>query len=332
MSLKYRAHPIILGMLVLAGLAGCNTAAPAAEEAAVNEPSALESVTLINPVGPLVIPAAGLASGAVESSLPIHVQYWKTADEAIGLLANNSAQFAVLPVTSGVNMNAAGLDLVLLGVHEWKVFYLIAADGQSFTGWDSLIGKTVYTPESRGQTVDVLTRYALAKAGISPDKQVTFVYAPGAEIVALFQEGKVDFAALPEPFVTQALASGQGAIALDYQEYWAQESGSQNGIPVAGLFVKRSFMDAHAEAVDAVVAAMRASTLWGNQHSAEAIQASAEILPLPENVVSNALERIKFDYIPASEVKADVLNFLQTIQDTYPEGVKQIPEDAFFAR
>ena len=153
---------MLLVLILLASLTGCAQTTTSAENAA------MEGVTLINPVGPIVIPAAGLISGAVESSVPITVQYWKTGDEAIGLLSNDTAQFAVLPITTAVNMNAAGLDLALLGVHEWKVFYLVAADGQAFNGWDSLIGKTIYTPESKGQTVDVLTRYALTEAGITP--------------------------------------------------------------------------------------------------------------------------------------------------------------------
>jgi NitT/TauT family transport system substrate-binding protein len=317
---------MLLVLILLASLTGCAQTTTSAENAA------MEGVTLINPVGPIVIPAAGLISGAVESSVPITVQYWKTGDEAIGLLSNDTAQFAVLPITTAVNMNAAGLDLALLGVHEWKVFYLVAADGQAFNGWDSLIGKTIYTPESKGQTVDVLTRYALTEAGITPDEQVTFAYAPAAEIVALFQEGKVDYAALPEPFVTQAIASGNGSIVLDYQDYWSEVSGAQNGIPIAGLFVKRSYLEAHAEVVDAVVDALSASTVWANENPTEAIQASAEVLPLPEAILQSALERIKFEYVPASKVKDDVLTFLQTMQSTYPEGIKQIPEDDFFAR
>jgi NitT/TauT family transport system substrate-binding protein len=317
---------IPLIFILLATLAGCASAAPGSQEIAV------ETVTLINPVGPIVIPAAGLASGAVESAVPVAVQYWKTGDEAIGLLSNDTAQFAVLPITTGVNMNAAGLDLALLGVHEWKVFYLVAADGQVFDGWDSLIGKTVYTPESKGQTVDVLTRYALTEAGITPDEQVNFAYAPAAEIVALFQEGKVEYAALPEPFVTQAVAAGNGAIVLDYQDYWSEVSGAQNGIPIAGLFVKRAYLEDHADIVDAVVDALSASTSWANENPSEAIQASAEVLPLPEAILQSALERIKFEYVPASEVKTDVLTFLQTMQAAYPEGIKQIPEEDFFSR
>ena len=104
---------IPLVFILLAGLAGCSSAGVRSQDAAP------ESITMINPVGPLVLPVAGLTSGAVESAVPISVQYWKTGDEAIGLLSNGSTQFAVLPITTRVNMNAAAgcarMESVLFG-------------------------------------------------------------------------------------------------------------------------------------------------------------------------------------------------------------------------
>ena len=315
--------PIILLMVISANCSGQT-------EATVEE-AIVEEVQLINPMGPAVIPVAGLVSGDVSDDIQIDVQFWKSGDEAIGFLSGDETDFAVLPITTGVNMTASGLDLTLLGVHEWKVFYLIASGDSEFVDWSSLIGKTVYTPESKGQTVDVLTRYALLNEGIEPDEDVTFAYAPGAEIVALFKEGKVDYAALPEPFVTLALASTDGSIVMDYQNYWTEVSGSQDGIPVAGLFVKSDFLAEHPQTVDLVVDQFVNSTQWANDNAEAAVSASAEILPMPANVILTALQRIKFEYISAADSKEQVLQFLETMQETYPEGIKLIPGDDFFA-
>jgi NitT/TauT family transport system substrate-binding protein len=306
----------------------------AATDAAATDAAPVSEVTLINPTGPAVIPVAGLDSGKValpEGAPAVKIQYWKTVDEAVGLLAGDAVQFAVLPVTMAANLSASGVDLVLLGVHEWKVFYLVAAPGKEFKDWSSLKGQTLYTPEGKGQTVDVLTRYALQKNDIQPDKDVTFAYAPTQEIVALFKEGKVDYAALPEPFVTQALAANPGSqIVLDYQEYWAKETGAQNGLPIAGLFVKRGFAQSHPQATQQVVQALIDSTEWSSANPADAIAASAKALPLPAPVLTKALERIKFAYVDAAGSKSEVLDFLTTIQTTYPEGVKKMPGDSFF--
>ncbi len=321
-------------LLVMVCLLGCTQQTAAIEATSETTLEAVQDtpITLINPLGPAVIPLAGILSGETQNSASITVQYWSTLDEATGLLAGDDVNFAVLPISVGANLSASGMDLVLLGVHEWKVFYLLAAPGETFNGWDSLVGKTVYSPESKGQTVDVLTRYALSSSGIDPDKDVTFVYAPTQEIVALFKEGKVEYAALPEPFVSLALSQSDGKIVLDYQEYWNEVNGTQYGIPIAGLFVKRSFLTENPAAVEMMVNALTESSEWSNDNPEETLTAVSDVLTLPQDVMLNALRRMKFEYIGAQAAKQSVLDFLNAIQTTYPEGIKAVPGDDFFAQ
>lgn len=316
---------LLLSMLISGGCSKADvdnqTAAPAAPE-----------VSLINPTGPAVIPAAGITTGNVGSDVKVNVQYWKTIDEAIGLLSGNDVDFAVLPITSAANMYSSGIDIALLGVHEWKVFYLIARDDVEFTDWNSLKGRTVYTPTAKGQTVDVLTRFALQKENIIPDEEVKFAYLPPQEIAVLFQEGKVDFAALPEPFVTLSLKNGNGRVVSDYQQYWTETGGSEKGIPVAGLFVKNELLKNNPETVRAVAEAFRSSTTWSNDNLDQAIEASSEILPLPAPLMKDSMQRVTFDYISSADVQSDVLYFLETMQGVYPEGIKAIPDTDFFVK
>ncbi len=316
--------------LLFSGI-GCSSTAQNNQPSQPIKPT-IEEVELINPLGPAVIPVAGIDSETIKGDLKINLQYWNTVDEAVGLLSAGDVEFAVLPVTNGVNMYASGIDIVLLGVHEWKVFYLLASDQADFQGWDSLADQTIYTPTARGQTVDVLTRYALTRENIQPDQEVTFAYAPPQEIVALFKEGKIDYAALPEPFVSLALASGSGKVVLDFQEYWSGVSGTDLGIPIAGLFVQKEFLNNYPEEAQEIASLLDDSTRWANENSDLAIQASSEVLPLPPAVMQAALKRIKFEYIPAAEAESEVISFLQIMQETYPEGVKKIPDSGFFVK
>ena len=115
----------IILLIVMIALSACRTSGA--------QSSDVEQVQLINPLGPVVIPLAGITSGEIETDITINVQYWKSIDEAIGLLADEQTQFAVLPITAGANLAASGLDLVLAGVHEWKVIlvteYLCGGSG-----------------------------------------------------------------------------------------------------------------------------------------------------------------------------------------------------------
>jgi NitT/TauT family transport system substrate-binding protein len=315
---------------ILLLITGCQTATPALSATKTSNLE-ISPVILINPLGPLVIPASGISSGKIKGNTEIKVENWKTIDEATGLLAGNDTPFAVLPVTTAANLYASGVDLVLLGVHEWKAFYLVGSQDVDFSGWKSLVGKTIYSPEAKGQTVDTLTRYALIKEGIQPDDEVTFIYAPAQEIVSLFTEGKIDFAALPEPYVSLALASGKGQIIMDYQKYWSEENGGTNGLPIAGLFVKRDFYENYPQITKDVEQTFSDSIQWANNSPDKALEASSSILPLSNTVMKNALQRLKFEYVPASKCKQEVLDFLKKMQTTYPEGIKAIPPDVFFA-
>jgi len=324
----------VLLILLLLALGGCAASTgkgkpgPAAPKA-----PAVSGVTLLNPVGPLVIPLAGLAANKVNTgNLKIKVQYWKNNDEVIGLLSSKKAEFAVLPVTMAANMDASGVKLRMLGVHEWKVFYMVAPDADSFKNWESLRNQEVYIPVGKGSTVDLLLRSAIESNGMKPDQDVKIIYAPPQEIVTLFQSNKIKFAALPEPYVTLAIKGGQGQIVLDFQKYWAEVAKGPERLPVAGLFVRRDFYEKYPGESLKVAEALGASTDWYKQNVDAALQLSSQTLPIPAPVMKNALSRIQFDYISSNACQNEVKTYLQKMRELYPEGLKTLPDAGFYGQ
>ncbi|NLX89043.1 MAG: ABC transporter substrate-binding protein [Syntrophomonadaceae bacterium] len=320
---------VVMVMLLSAGLllvGGCQQPAPEPPQPA--EP--VES-RLINPTGPLVLPVAGIESGEVKGPVTVKVSYWKTNDEAVGLLTGNQTDFAILPVTLAANLYANQQDLMLVGVHEWKVFYLLARQGVEFTDWTSLKGQTLYMPVGKGQTVDVLSRLGLIKAGLTPEQDVKFVYAPPQEIVSLFKSGKIDFAALPEPFVTLAMQDNAGHIVLDFQEYWGEVAGVEPRVPIAGLFVKKDYAAQNPQVVKDVAQMLADSTEWCLANTDRAIEVAQDTLPLPAPVMKASLERTEFKYIPAAQCRGEVDQYLKTIQEIDPEAIQQIPDQGFYS-
>jgi NitT/TauT family transport system substrate-binding protein len=306
-------------------VSGCQkTVTPPVETAQPSESK------LINPVGPLVLPVAGIENGAVKGPVTVKVSYWKSNDEAIGLIAGNQTDFAILPVTMAANLYANQKDLLMVGVHEWKVFYLLARQGAQFTDWSSLKGKSLYMPVGKGQTVDVLSRLGLIKAGLTPDQDVKFVYAPPQEVVSLFQAGKIDYAALPEPYVTLAMKDNVGSIVLDYQEYWGKVAGVEPRVPIAGLFVKKDYAVKNPQVVKEVAQLLADATNWCNSNPDAAIEQAKATLPLPPAVIKASLQRTEFKYIPAAQCREEVKKYLETIQQLDPSAIKQLPDQGFY--
>ncbi len=291
-----------------------------------------EKVTLVNPLGPTVIPISALMAGKVKTPVPVEVKLWRNPDEALALLASKNVNFAVLPITSGSIFYTRGVNVSLLGVYEWKVFYLVASENATFTNWHDLVGKTVYTPNGRGQTVDVLMRFLMTKSGVNPDKDVRILYAPPQEIVSLFRAGKVSFAALPEPFVTMAILGKKGKIVFDFQKGWAKAVNTSPRIPIAGLFVKKSYMKSHPQLTLKVANAFSRSVKWMNENPASAVQISMKYLKMPAKILNESLKRTVFYYVPISKCEKEVKLFLQKMHELYPKGMPKLPNEGFYAK
>ncbi|QGT99117.1 ABC transporter, substrate-binding protein (cluster 10, nitrate/sulfonate/bicarbonate) [Candidatus Syntrophocurvum alkaliphilum] len=288
--------------------------------------------TILNPLGPTVIPVAGITGDKLESDIPVDVHFYKNTDEAIAMLSSDSGQFAVLPVTAAANIYNSGIDITMLGVYNWKVFYMVASNEVEFNDWGSLKEKTVYTPIGRGQTADILMRFALSKQGVDPESEVEIQYAPPQEIVTLFQTGKIDYAALPEPFASLAINDGNGEIVLDLQEYWGKINETNERIPITGLFVKNDFLDSYPQETQEIVQLFDASINWSNANVDKAIEVSQETLPIPQPIMKDALTRIDFYYVPASRCQEEVDDFLRKMQELYPQGIRELPDERFYAQ
>ncbi len=290
------------------------------------------SITLINPLGPAVIPVVAITEGKVKGAVHLNVEIWKNPEEAIAMIASKKADFYVLPITVGANLYLKGMDIVLLGVHEWNVFYMVVSEDETFSNWKDLVGKEIYTAHGRGQTVDVLMRYLMTEEGVIPDKDVRILYAPPQEIVALFKSGKIKFAALPEPFVTLCALGGKGKIALDFQKVWGDKMGIPPRLPIAGLFTSRRFLKEYPMVVEKVVELFKNSVEWMNKNLDEALVLTKKFLNIPTPVLKESMKRTKFYYVDIKDCEGEVALFLKKLNELYPEGMPGVPDEGFYAR
>jgi NitT/TauT family transport system substrate-binding protein len=116
--------------------------------------------------------------------------------------------------------------------------------------WD-LKGKTLATPQL-GNTQDVALRAYLLDHGIHTDAQgggdARIVPTDNATTLQLFEQGKIDGAWVPEPWVSRLVQEAGGKLLVDERSLWPDGQ-----FATTDLVVAKAFLDAHPATVKALI-------------------------------------------------------------------------------
>ena len=175
-------------------------------------------------------------------------------------------------------------------------------NGQAITLNKALLDKGVKTPqqlkpvvmEAKGKgspltfamtyppgTHAMWIRYWLAAGGINPDKDVTLITIPPAQMVANMKVGKMDGYCVGEPWGARAIADGIGFTAITTQQIWKDH-------PEKVLGFTEEFATKNPKTVKAVMRAVLEASQWNDK--LENRTRMAEVVGQPQYV--NAAKEI----------------------------------------
>lgn len=135
--------------------------------------------------------------------------------------------------------------VVISGVSDYGAA-LIAGKESGITGVSALAGRTVAVP-GIGNTQHICLLKLLEEANLASTEEggsVHVVAAENADILMLLDNGDVDAAFVPEPWVTQMEEEIGAQVVADYDEVW-----KEGNYPAAMVITSKTFIREHAEIV-----------------------------------------------------------------------------------
>ena len=136
------------------------------------------------------------------------------------------------------------------------------------------------------------TRYYLGAGGIHPDKDVSLIVVPPAQMVANMKVGKMDGFCVGEPWNARVIADGIGYTSVSTQDMWPDH-------PEKVCAFTAEFADKNPKTVKAVLKALHEASVWlddlGNRPEQCQIVSKATYINCPPEILLGRLQG-HYDY------------------------------------
>ncbi|NLZ77610.1 MAG: ABC transporter substrate-binding protein, partial [Spirochaetales bacterium] len=250
----------------------------------------------------------------------IDIEVFPSPNEVIARLANGELDMAALPTNVAANLYNKGVGIRLAAVIGNGMLSLISSKGS--TDVEDLYGATLHLPGA-GSTPAQMARLLVRWAGLTEGKDIFFDYsvAAPAQLAQLLIAGKVDYALLPQPFVSLVLnKSAQATLLLDVQELYAELTGSPT-YPMSVLVVSETFASTYPVNLRKVLNAYKRSVDWVNGDPALAARRIEELGIMPKALAQSAIPHCNLVYVPASEAKDEVTFYFEQLHALDPASI-----------
>ena len=259
------------------------------------------------------------------------------ASVVLSALMNGDVDIAALPTNAAANVyNKTQGGVKILAINTRGVLYLLTKGETAVPSFESLRGKTVYVP---AQNPTFIFTHLCKQNGLTPGIDITIdstTYAEAAALRDAVASGLVDYAVLPEPMVTIAMASATQASvkltrAMDLTAEWDKVCAP--GSLVQGCVVVRTaFLEAHPETVANFLAAYKSSIEYLTTNTAEASQLIADAgIFANAGVAAKAIPNCNVCYLDGADMKAAMQVFLAALKDINDKSIGgALPADDFY--
>ncbi|GHV90555.1 hypothetical protein AGMMS50268_10580 [Spirochaetia bacterium] len=248
------------------------------------------------------------------------------------LFTSGTARVGILPPNTAAKIASGGKNIQVAAVLGAGMLSLLSSD-PAVQRIEDLKGKTVEMA-GQGATPDYVFRRILGAKNLKPGTDLTLNFSnPTPSIAQLLISGRASNALLPEPFATMTRAGNANIKQVgNIQDEWIRAGGAAD-YPMTVLVVDADFAASQPAALKAILDAVKVSVEWVVANPAAAGPPVEKYLGLKAQVISAAIPRSNYVYIPAARARPALESLYRAFLEFEPLSIGgALPKDSFYLK
>lgn len=285
--------------------------------------------------GPSCIPVSYMMENIVSiDNQELTYEKFGEATKLLPKMIKNEIDIGFLPANVAAKVYNSSNKAIICGAISGEGNLALITKDTKISSLEDLKGKTVYVA-GQGATPDYLMRYLLKQNEISIDSEdgVKLDYSiPTAQITPSLIAGKIEYAVVPEPFVTIAQMKDNSIFtAVDLQKEFKQFNKNEN-YPLTLIVINKTYAEEHHDTVVKFFAEY--SKAYG--FSVALPSQCADLCEkyefgLPKAVISKSIPKANYVFIPAAEGRKEIEKLLSIFMELNSSSVgENLPGEDFY--
>ena len=291
------------------------------------------NIGLLN--GPSCIPCAQLNENLHKiGETEVVYEMFATPQELLPKMIKKEIDIGFMPVNVAAKAyDSTNHKIISCGITGEGNLALITKN-KNIKSLKDLKGKTVFVA-GLGATPEYITKYILEKEEIvlNDEKGIFLDFSlPTNQIVPELLAGKIDYAIVPEPFITIASEKSKNKInIIDLQKEYFLKYFAKN-YPLTVMVVRSDFAEENPDLLKIFLEQYKSALSWTLDNPSDAGQLCEKYnFGLKKNVVEKSIPKSNYVFIPAVKGKLNIESLLQLFieeDNSFLNG--KLPEDDFY--
>lgn len=287
---------------------------------------AAENINLSVSASPSSLPAFYLQDNADLAEVDVSIH--RSRNIVISRLMQGEVDAALLSTNEAAKLYNRDVEVQLLGIHNWGLFYLLSTDPE-LESWDDLRGQEIYVPD-KGGPLDIVFQELIAKNNIDFDTELDVKSGKMREVAQLMINNMAETAVIREPFVSQALLNNsESRIVFDLQREWQKKYDFR--IAQSALVVRREFAVNNPDLISELETDYLKAVEKLESNNNLAADLGEKYLEVSSEVILRAYPSLNLDYQSIGDVKDEVKAYFEVLKAYDDQTIGgRIPDEEFY--